>query len=116
MKRWSRRLFYFLIALVWLMVMLFPVVAVVLATQDQIQIGDDPQSYLRLFLVQDRDTGGLGIQWTRRAAGSTGCAQSSLRYLLWKGEGENVTFCRCYDASGALVTTVSGSCRAQREN
>lgn len=112
MKSTLRRLAYFLIFLIWLLVMLFPLVAVVLATQGQIQIGKETHSHVRLFLLQERETEGVGIEWTRRVQEPPGCAQSSLIYLLWEGEGDNATYCQCYDETGAIVVSTPGTCSA----
>lgn len=112
MKPTLRRLAYFLIFLIWLLVMLFPVVAVVLATQGQIQIGRESESHLRLFLLQESGNEGIGIEWTRHVQEPPRCAQSSLIYLLWEGEGENATYCQCYDEAGAIVVSTPGACRA----
>lgn len=111
MKRTRRRLLYALLLLVWLVIMLFPVFAVVLAARQQIQIGDDPQSHLRLFLVQEPDARGVGLEWAR-PSGTAGCAQTRLAYLLWRGEGQNARFCSCYDDRGQFVGSHPGTCPA----
>ena len=112
MKSTLRRLAYFLVFLVWLLIMLFPVVAFVLATQGEIMVGKETNSHTRLFLLQEEDTEGVGIEWTRRARESPGCAQTSLIYLMWEGEGENATYCQCYDETGAIVVSTPGACSA----
>jgi len=112
MKPTLRRFTYFLIFFVWLLVMLFPVVAVVLATQGQIQIGEEAHSHVRLFLLQERGTEGVGFEWTRRVQEPPGCTQSSLIYVLWEGEGDNATYCQCYDDAGAIVVSKPGICTA----
>lgn len=94
--------------------MLFPVLAVVLATQEQIQIGGDAGSHVRLFLLQDRESEGVGIEWTRRVQEPPRCAQTSLIYLMWEGEGDNATYCQCYDETGATVVSTPGACSTPR--
>ena len=110
MKARLRRFLYLLFFIVWLLVMSFPVVAVVLAARHEIQLGSDPRSHLRLFLVQERRAEGVGLEWTRRVRKATGCSQTSVVYLMWKGEGKNVIFCQCYDDDGTLVSSAPKAC------
>ena len=99
MKRWFKRLGYSFLLLVWLIIMAFPTFAFLLATREELQFGEDPRSHLRLFLVQEEESSGLGIEWVRNARNLNNCARTSIRYLLWEGSsrGENVSFCQCYD-------------------
>lgn len=91
--------------------MLFPVVAVVLATQKQIVVGRDQGRQLRLFLLEEREQEGVGIEWTRPVeTGGERCLQTRLTYLMWVGEGENVTFCRCFAGDGDLRESYAGRC------
>lgn len=98
LRRWLRRIAYLLVILLWLLLMLFPIVAFLLATQGQIEVGEPNRSGLRLFMVQDSDSQGIGLQWSRAWA-EAGCSQTSLRYFLWEGsaEGGNVDYCQCFD-------------------
>ncbi|MCB0006911.1 MAG: hypothetical protein KDE04_10670 [Anaerolineales bacterium] len=106
MKPWLRRLLYLLIVLVWLLVMAFPIFAVVLASRGEIQLGDDPANNSRVFLIQEADAEGIGIQTIRETGDDLVCSETSVTYLMWKGEGENSRFCSCA-ASGA---SFSGRC------
>jgi hypothetical protein len=111
MKRWARRVVYVLLALVWLLVMAFPVVAVVVATQGEIQLGEERAGrHLRLFLVQERDHQGLGLDWSTPAEHM--CRQGRIIYLMWQGQGENSRYCTCFDASGSVVSSSPGDCDA----
>ena len=112
MNRWLRRLLYFFVVVVWLAVMSFPLVAAILAVRGEIQLGDDPRSHLRLFLVQERQAQGVGVEWTRPVSKRASCSQSSVSYLLWEGEAENVVYCQCYDEGGAVTSTVRHACDA----
>jgi hypothetical protein len=100
-KQWLRRLAYMLVVLLWLLLISFPVVAFLLATQGEIIIGEPDRSGLRLFMVQERQSQGGGLQWTRPQNGpaQAGCSQTSLRYYLWEGsdQGQNVDYCQCFD-------------------
>lgn len=109
MKRTPRRVLYFLLLVLWLIIMLCPVFAVVLAARQQIQIGDGPQSHLRIFLLQEPDARGVGVEWARPSA-AAGCAQTSLTYWLWRGEGQNARFCSCYDDGGQFIHSRPGKC------
>jgi hypothetical protein len=110
MRRTTRRILYLLLLLLWLIVMLLPVFAVVLAARQQIEIGADPKSHVRIFLLQEPATRGIGVEWARPSAGRSGCAQATLSYLLWRGEAENVRFCRCYDDNGQFLDSSPGAC------
>ena len=112
MKRWLRRLLYLLIIVVWLGVMIFPSVSFLLAMKGQLTLGSSPRNHLRLFMVQEDDTNGVGIEWTRPLLGQSDCAQTSITYLLWDGEGENTYYCQCYDPlTGNLLPADQQVCR-----
>jgi hypothetical protein len=103
MKQWLKRAGYLLVILLWLVLVSFPVVAFLLATQGQLQIGDE-SSGLRLFLLQDADSQGLGLQWTRpyenpENPDPTTCTRTLLRYWLWEGGGtdQNLDYCQCFN-------------------
>ena len=115
MRKWVKRAGYLLAILLWLILISFPVVAFLLATQDQIQIGD-AQSGIRLFMLQESDSQGLGLQWTRpydnnsqESALSGECTQTSLRYFLWEGDGQsqNSDYCQCYDSQTEQLLPVN---------
>ena len=95
MKPWLRRSLYLLIVLVWLLVMAFPVFAVVLASRGEIQLGDDSANNSRIFLVQETDAEGIGIQTMRQKGTDPLCSETTVTYLMWEGEGENSRFCSC---------------------
>lgn len=110
MSRWPRRFAYSLFFIVWLCVMSLPLIAGILAIRGEIRIGSQPQQQLRLSLLQEAELEGIVIQWTRptRPLGEQqNCSKSSLIYLMWRGEGENTTFCRCFDpASGEPLPAI----------
>jgi hypothetical protein len=102
MRQWWKRAGYVVFILLWLILVSFPVAAFFLATQGEIRIGDN-SSGLRLFMLQESDNQGLGIQWTRSIDDpnqeSAVCSQTSLRYLLWEGDaaGQSSDYCQCFD-------------------
>jgi hypothetical protein len=99
MNRWLKRVVYIFLLLFWLMVMAFPTFAFVLATKGELQLGDEPRSHVRFFMVQEIDTNGIGVEWVRAARQVDHCTRTTIRYLLWDGGsgGENANFCQCYD-------------------
>lgn len=103
----TRRFVYLGIVLVWLLLMCFPVLAFTLAINGQVAFGDT----IRIFLVQDDDNQGIGIQWNRRAGVQENCLRSSVRYFLWEqaGQTQNVDYCRCYE-QGDIEGLVTGNC------
>lgn len=110
--RWLRRLAYFVFFMLWLGVMLFPCMAFTLAMQQQIQIGSSEGSHLRVFLLQEEDTEGVGIEWERpylRAQAT--CHITTVAYMLWAGEGENAVYCQCQDPqTGTFSPAPAQSC------
>jgi hypothetical protein len=113
MKRWSRRLLLILFLAIWAVAMLFPLTTVLLATQKQIELGSARGRQLRLFLLQEPDQEGVGLEWTRPVAASVQsgdrCRQTRVVYFMWAGEGDNVTYCRCF-SGGSLTVSHPGSC------
>lgn len=112
MMRWLRRLAIVLLLFVWALIMAFPVVAVLLATQNQIQIGEEQGRQVRLFLLQEPEQEGIGLEWARPVGrgDEAPCLQTSIFYLMWVGEGQNVTFCQCFAGDGSLQESYPGSC------
>jgi hypothetical protein len=106
MRPWLKRAGYLLILLLWLVIIGFPIAAFLLATQDQIQIGSHDNG-IRLFLLQETNNQGLGLQWTRpyddsasAAQSQNSCTQTTLRYFLWAGDSQNqnADYCQCFDS------------------
>ncbi|HSM55385.1 MAG TPA: hypothetical protein VK879_04450 [Candidatus Sulfomarinibacteraceae bacterium] len=110
MRKWLLRVGYALAAIVWLLVMTLPVLAVVLSMQREIAIGDASRRQLRIFLIQERESEGISVQWTRAVSAGEHCTQSNVYYLMWKGAGDNATFCQCYDATGAVTSSMQQAC------
>ncbi len=92
MNKWAKRLLYLIITLVWLAIMLFPVFAIRLATRGQLQAGNTT-----IFMVQERQEAGIGFQTTREVNSEATCTLTTVRYVLWDGEGENSRSCSCSD-------------------
>jgi hypothetical protein len=111
MNPWPRRLLYLFLILVWFMLISIPMIAFTLAARQQIQVGPAEGNHVRLFLIQERDAEGIGLETRRSAGHDANCMQASVRYLMWAGTPENVTYCQCIDtASGELQSAVPGKC------
>jgi hypothetical protein len=116
MNRWLRRLVYLLVFLVWLLLITSPFLAFMLAARGQIQVGEGPRRYVRLFLVQEEEIQGVGLEWVRPAGGQATCSDGSLTYFTWEGEGQNGDFCQCYDAAGEVLMSVTQqSCQEENQ-
>lgn len=110
---------------IWFAILLLPCILIVLATRQEIVIwqGDLPGQHIRIWLIMDEDTRGLGISTTaaHRVEGDTlgddnMCLQTNVSYWLWQGKGEPVSFCDCFTRSGQseawnLAETYNGACQ-----
>ncbi len=111
MKIWLRRIGYLLVILVWLVIMAFPITAFVLSTRGEINLGSNPRQHVRLFMVQEEDTNGVGMEWARPSGRNRECTLTSINYFLWDGQGEPTSFCQCYDpATGDPSSATIGRC------
>jgi hypothetical protein len=89
--------------LLWLLVMTVPFAAAALAIRGEIEIGGDDGRRLRLFLIQERTADGVGLAWSRPEPADLDCRRTTVTYLMWRGTGENVTYCLCQDpATGEI--------------
>ena len=111
MAVWLRRLLYFVFILVWLLLMIVPFLAFRLASQQQIQFGDNEHDHLRIFLIQEKTDEGIGVEQIRPYPPLPNCIQTNVNYFMWKGEPENSTFCQCYHPeTDALLSTTMTAC------
>lgn len=107
---WLKRLLYLFLFLLWVLVMAFPLGAALLASNGQIQLGgEDAANQVRIFLVQEREQEGIGVEW-RRSMRDDGCRQGSISYVMWKGTAENARYCTCFDANGDVLRSQPGAC------
>jgi hypothetical protein len=108
-KKWGRRLMYLVIFIVWLLLMAFPFVAFTLATNGEMRIGNE--RHLRLFLVQEAEANGIGIEWRRSLFQPGNCLRTSVAFLMWEGESEGVSYCQCFDpATNEPLPVVGNAC------
>lgn len=97
MKKWLRRFTYLLIIIVWLFFMSLPALAFFVSMNGQVQIGNDTRNHLRIFLLEDAEEEGVGIEWTRPIRSNHSCSRTNITYLLWEGETEPIRYCQCFD-------------------
>ena len=109
----TRRLAYIVVIFFWLLLMSIPFFMFSLAARQQLQVGPAEDSHIRVFLIQERDAEGIGLEIAREQANAPGCTQTSVRYFMWKGEPENVVFCSCVDMeTGDTLPASPGACRS----
>jgi hypothetical protein len=123
-RAWYKRPGCLVGIVIWFIAMLLPLFLIALAAQEEITIqhsGDVPDKHLhpllQVRLVMDADNRGLNITnaTLHRKSDTAMCVQSNVRFVLWQGDGDPVTFCRCYerdapDTDWSQVTTEQGDC------
>ena len=92
-----------------------PFVAFTLAARNQIELGSSEQFYVRLFLIQEDNAEGIGLETARPYGIEPSCIETNVRYFMWVGEPENVMFCQCRDSNGSYLSATQGSCRGSLE-
>ena len=107
MNKWLRRFLILLGVTFWLCVMLFPVAAFRLAQNGEMTVRNT-----RIFLVSERTQGGVGFQSTRDVSNEAQCTITSVRYLMWEGEGENLRVCSLCSDGVDRVPSGLNSCVA----
>lgn len=96
MRRWPKYLGCTLILLVWLFFVTLPFFAFTLAARQEIAVGG-AQNHIRVFLLQEKESEGIGLEITRPFSGTPSCTTTSVNYFMWVGEPQNVTYCLCGD-------------------
>lgn len=86
-----------IILIIWLFLISLPLFALTLAARQQITIGSEEDNHLRIFLLQEKDAEGIGIELARPFSADPFCIQTTVRYFMWTGEPEDTTFCQCFD-------------------
>jgi hypothetical protein len=88
--------------------MVFPTFAFFLATKGELQLGSDPQSHVRFFMIQEEESGGVGLEWARNARQTENCTQTTIRYFLWEGKQpeNNISFCQCFSSDATTPLPV----------
>lgn len=117
MNVWLRRFLMIVVIVFWLALILAPSLAFILARSGQVQIGASEGRHWRLFLVQQADAEGLGLERGRPVAPppdapeSAACLQTTISYWMWAGEGPGTSYCQCLDsATGDLLDIDPPAC------
>lgn len=115
MNVWLRRLLILLFLLVWLVLLLMPTVAVILARNGQIQIGRAEGRHWRLFLLQEAEVEGLGLERGRPVAPpleapDASCLRTTVDYWLWAGEAQGAAYCQCFGPAGDALPVTPPTC------
>lgn len=112
-KAWLKRLGCFFVVILWLVGMLFPSFAFVLAAEGQIELGNQTGWYARFFLVREDDGEGIGVETTRPFRGQDQCVKNNITYFMWEGNAseQNNSYCQCFDPStGNPLPVLENSC------
>lgn len=118
MSVWLRRLSITLFLLFWLALLLTPSLAFILARNGQIQIGRIDDRHWRLFLLQEADVEGLGLERGRAVsppleAPGARCLKTTVDYWLWAGEEQGADYCQCYGpANGEVLSVTPPACQS----
>ena len=72
-----------------------PIFACRLITAGTLQFGSEDGNFLNLFMLQEPEQEGLGVQWTRSFDEEAVCTSTQVRYFMFTGTGENFDYCAC---------------------
>lgn len=99
--------------IIWIILLLFPCVAIVLIAQGEIaiQLGNIPGQNFRVWLIQDATERGLGIASpsVHTDEDANVCLQTETNFLLWMGKGESTSYCECFAHDGDNWKSVSSA-------
>jgi hypothetical protein len=113
-----------LIVLGWSLCLLIPGLLMYLAVQGEIALwhgGDVParedHPRFQVKLLMEAETRGISVTTSipLTLPANVTCMQTDVRFVLWEGSGDNVSYCDCYqgDTSGEvwqLISTTNGVC------
>jgi hypothetical protein len=109
---------------IWAVLILSPCIIGILVTTGEVSLtlGSAPGQQLRIWLIDEVRERGLGISTPAVFGGGSDatamCVQTDVRYLLWAGSADPVSYCECYlrpERGGEwnYSTTTQGACTAQ---
>ncbi len=108
-----------LLLVIWFAVLLLPCALIVLAVQQEIVIsqGSAPGQQTRLWLISEADERGFGLSTSTvtQTSDNALCVETDVRFLLWTGQAEPLSYCECYvragaDAAWSLTSSTSAEC------
>ena len=114
-----RRIGCGVLLVIWFLVLLLPCALIVLAVQQQIVIstGSAPGQETRIWLISEPTERGFGISTASAISTDdhTLCVQTDVRFLLWAGQADPLSYCECYARDNAgdawsLTGSSEGSC------
>jgi hypothetical protein len=88
--------------IIWFVVLLSPCFMIVLAVRGEISIptGGAPEQRLRIWLIQEARQSGIGMSSASVQQNSENlCVQTTVSFILWRGEAEPTQYCECYAQS-----------------
>ena len=74
----------------------------------QLVLGSESNQW-RIFILQETGQEGIGIQHTQTLDEEAGCQQTSIRYIMFAGDGENNVYCSCLVDGDHLPDGCTGS-------
>lgn len=100
-----RRIGCGVLLVIWFALLLTPCFLITLAVQQEVRIstGGAPGQELRVWLLMEVDTRGVGVSTgtVKSQTDTNMCVQTDIRYFLWQGSEESVSYCECYQRSSA---------------
>lgn len=94
-----------LAVVIWFLLLLTPCACFYFSVQQELTIplGGAPGQALRIWLVMESRARGLGFSVGQVASETPTelCVQTTNRYLLWSGTGDDATYCECYARTDA---------------
>lgn len=83
------------VIIIWIVLFTLPIIGCRLINNGQVQWSVPGGSQVRLFLLQDSDLEGIGVQRTRTRGPGGSCLETSVNYFMWVGESDNSVMCQC---------------------
>jgi hypothetical protein len=86
--------------ILWFLLLLTPCLCFYFSVQQEVTVplGAAPGQSLRVWLVMEARTRGLGVSTgaVARESETELCVETTTSYLLWQGRPQNTVYCECY--------------------
>lgn len=84
---------------------LFPCFILTIIVEGEVvySTGDRAGEEVRFFQVMEDDTRGFGMSWgsvEQELEDGNYCIKTEVRYLVWEGDGDSLSYCECYTEVG----------------